>query len=97
MTNTPDSELRKKVLGKIHLAVRTDFYNANRKNMEFLADDIEAIVQAKVVEALILELEKLANVYHGQEYLDKAREQTCIVMFDNLRMLKAQTKSGGKT
>lgn len=33
---------RQEILGKIHLAVRTEFFDRNRKNMEFLADDIEA-------------------------------------------------------
>lgn len=38
-------ELGENILGKIHLAVRTEFFNDHRKNMEFLADDILEIVE----------------------------------------------------
>lgn len=40
-----DIELRQKVLDKIHLAVRTEFFNDNQKNMHFLADDIMEIIE----------------------------------------------------
>lgn len=43
-------ELRQMILDKIHLAVRTQYYTDNKKNMEFLADDIMEII--KNVEAM---------------------------------------------
>lgn len=39
-----DNTIREQILGKIHLAVRTEFFNNHKKNMEFLADDIEALL-----------------------------------------------------
>ncbi len=52
MTKAPpvdeNSELRKSILDKIHLAVRTEFFNNNRKNMDFLADDIQVIIQKAI-------------------------------------------------
>lgn len=43
-------DLRKEILNKIHLGVRTEFFEANKKNMEFLADDIEQIIQDVIKE-----------------------------------------------
>jgi pyruvate/oxaloacetate carboxyltransferase len=39
-----DEDLRKEILEKIHLAVRTAFFNEHQKNMQFLADDIMALI-----------------------------------------------------
>lgn len=40
-----DGTLREEILGKIHLAVRTELFNQYRKNMDFLADDLLAILR----------------------------------------------------
>lgn len=51
MTPTPDpiktiedTLLRQQILEKIHLAVRTEFFNKYQKNMQFLADDIMEVI-----------------------------------------------------
>ncbi len=51
MSTKPDGS-RELILGKIHLAVRTEFFKLNEKNMNFLADDIIAHIDKKVNEAL---------------------------------------------
>jgi hypothetical protein len=56
MTN-PHS--REQILGKIELATRTKFFNEHRKNMEFLADDIEVIIERESRLRAKEELEKI--------------------------------------
>lgn len=56
-------ELRAKLLGKIELAVRTEFFNTNIKNMEFLADDIVALItthETQLLTNLLAEKEEWA-------------------------------------
>lgn len=56
-------EVREKVLGKVHLAVRTEFFNANKKNMEFLADDILKIIDSEIDKARQEEWDKIHTKY----------------------------------
>lgn len=43
---------RREILEVIHLAVRTEFFNKYRKNMEFLADDIEKIIRQEKIDLI---------------------------------------------
>jgi len=54
--------IREQIIGKIHMAVRTTFFTENKKNMQFLADDIEAIIAEACTAARIEELERVGRL-----------------------------------
>jgi hypothetical protein len=63
---------RELILGKIHLAVRTEFFKLNEKNMNFLADDIIAHIDKKVNE--VLDRVEAEAGWYSQQFNDQARK-----------------------
>ncbi len=73
-------ELREKVLGRIHLSVRTKYFIENQKTVQFLADDIIQLITeygqscrldgAKAVERLVIQtFEQLCKDIRTDPYL----------------------------
>jgi len=87
---------RQEILGKIHLAVRTEFFDRNRKNMEFLADDIEAWHKAEIAKACKQAREKLFEQIRSEviEH-DPANRFNCVAL--RAEQLEALTRLESKS
>jgi hypothetical protein len=82
---------RELILGKIHLAVRTEFFKLNEKNMNFLADDIIAHIDKKVNE--VLDRVEAEAGWYSQQFNDQARKdniEDTLIRLSSIKKLRSE-------